>query len=151
MSANEKNYSSYLAYESLAAHVLALFAGFTFTAITVLITRLPDPSQILAQVTLFFLTFVLHIFQLILCIGIGYLVYCVKDAPQETKGRKIGMYLWILGFGVWGFAIVLMFLLWNLIYLASATAILYVLFTVLQYILAWKLVIEHRRKMRSKK
>jgi hypothetical protein len=93
----------------------------------------------------------LHIFQLILCIGIGYLVYCVKDAPQETKGRKIGMYLWILGFGVWGFAIVLMFLLWNLIYLASATAILYVLFTVLQYILAWKPVIEHSRKMRSKK
>ena len=149
MSANEKDYSSYLAYESVAIHVLALFCGFTFTAITILVTRLPDPTQIMSQVTLFFLAFLLDLMQFTLFFAIFYLVYCIKEVPPETKMRRKVAWLYYLSFSLWGVAIVLMFLLWNLTYLALASGIMYALFTILGYILVFKSILELSRKLRS--
>ena len=151
MSANEKDYSSYLSYESVAAHVLALFCGFTFTAITILVTRLPDPTQIMSQVTLFFLAFLLDSMQFILFYSIMYLAYCIKDVPPETKMRRKVAWFYFLSLISWGVAVVLMFLLWNLTYLALASGIMYALFTILGYIPAVKSFIELSRKLRSQK
>lgn len=63
MANTEENYSPYLAYESLAVHILALFCGFTFTAITILLFRFPDISQLHLQITLFFLTFLFDLLE----------------------------------------------------------------------------------------
>ena len=57
MSKNEEDYSSYLTYETWATQIIALFCGFTFTAITIILTLLPDPSQIQSQIILFFRAF----------------------------------------------------------------------------------------------
>jgi hypothetical protein len=151
MSTKDEDYSSYLAYESVALQVLALLCGFTFTAITLLITLLPNPSSFQSQFTLFFLAFMFYLFQFMLFYGIFYLSYCVKAVPPEAEGRRAVMWLWFLSFSLWGIAIVLMFLLWNLTYLASVSGIMYTLFTILTVMFVWKPALELYRKLRSQK
>jgi len=147
----EEDLSSYLAYESFAGEVLAIFMGFTFTAITLLLTLLPDPSQILAQVTLFFLALVFYLFQFIVFFAIYYLMYCVRGVPPEARGRRSLGLLLFSGFSLWGLVIVLMFLLWNLTYLALASGTVYALFTILAFIYIWKPALELMSKLRSQK
>jgi len=151
VSTKEEDYSSYLAYESFFGEILALFCGFTFTAITILITLLPDPSQIMAQGSLFFLAFMFYLFKFILFWSLLYLAYCVKAVPSEIRGRRTLMWLTLLSFSLWGLAIVLMFLLWNLVYLALASGIMCAFFIVLDYIFVVRPYVELSRKMRAKK
>jgi len=146
VSTKEEDYSSWLSFESLCVHVEALLCGFTFTAITILVTRLPDPSSFLSQVTLFFLAFIFYVFEFLLFYALFYLSYCVKAIPSEWKQRRrqrhILMGLWLLSFTAFGMAIVLMFLLWNLTHLALASGLMYTLFTALTAILIWKPTLE---------
>jgi len=146
VSTKEEDYSSWLAAESLVVHVEALLCGFTFTAITLLVTRLPDPSQILPQVTLFFLAFIFYLFEFLVFYALYYLSYCVKAVPKEWKQRKrerrILTWLWLLCFTSFGIAIVLMFLLWSLTYLALASGLMYTFFTALTAIFIWKPTVE---------
>ena len=151
MSTEDEDYSSYLAYESVALQVLALLCGFTFTAITLLITLLPNPGSFQSQFTLFFLASMFYLFLFMLFYGIFYLSYCVKAVPPEAKGRRIVMWLWFLSFSLWGIAVVLMFLLWNLTYLALVAGIMYALFTMLTVIYVWKPALELYKKLRSQK
>jgi hypothetical protein len=151
MSAKDEDYSSYLAYESIAAQVLALFCGFDFTAITIFVTLFPNLSSFSSQATLFFLAFMFYLFEFLLFYAIFYLSYCVKAVPPEAKGRRTAMWLWLLGFSLWGIAIVLMFTLWNLTYLAMATGAMYAVFTILSAIFIWKPTIELYKKIRPQK
>ena len=150
MSTREKDYSSYLAYESFCGEILALFCGFTFTAITILTTLLPNPSQIVAQASLFFLAFMFYLFKFILFWSMLYLAYCVRAVPTEIRGRRTLMWLMLLSFSMWGVAIVLMFLLWNLTYLALASGIMCAFFIVLDYIFVVKPYVELSRRIRAK-
>ena len=60
MSKNEKDYSAYISAISFEASTYAFFGGFVFTAITIILTLLPDPSTWQSQATLFFLTLLFH-------------------------------------------------------------------------------------------
>jgi len=151
MPSTEDDYSTYLAYNTWVYQIVALFSGFTFTAITILLTLLPDPSQIHSQVILFFLASIFDLFQFDLFYGVYYLGYCVRKAPPEARGRRTLMLLMLLSFSLWGLAIVLMFFLWNLMYLALASGTLYASFTILAYIFIWKPGIEYSKRLRSQK
>ena len=146
MSTKEEDYSSWLAYESVAVYAATLLCGFTFTSITILITQLPNPSSFLSQVTLGFLAFMFHMFEFLLFHALFYLRHAVKAVPPEWEQRKgerrFAMWLWLLSFTVWGIALVLMFLLWSLTYLALASGLMYMLFTVLTGIFVWKPMLE---------
>jgi hypothetical protein len=62
------------------------------------------------------------------------LSYCVKFAPQLPQGylrsgNWQAYFVWLmLGSSIW-----LLFLLWNLLYLALATGIMFALFTIVAY------------------
>jgi len=146
VSTKEEDYSSWLAVESLAVQVEALLCGFTFTAITLLVTLLPDPSSFLSQVTLCFLAFIFYLLEFLLFYALFYLSYCVKAVPPDWKKRRrqrrIAMWLWLLSLTAFGIAIVLMFLLWSLTYLALASGLMYTFFTVLTGIYIWKPTLE---------
>jgi hypothetical protein len=62
---------------------------------------------------------------------------------------RLHEWLTILGFYLWGFAILLMFVLWNLLYLALASRAMYVLFIILAYVIIWKPALELSQEMRS--
>jgi len=146
VSTKEEDYSAWFSYESLCVHVETLLCGFTFTAITILLTLLPNPSSFLSQVTLCFLAFMFYLFEFFLFYAIYYLSYCVKAVPSEWKEKKtqrrILAWMWLLSLTVFGVAIVLMFLLWGLTYLALASGVMYALFTVLSAFLIWKPTLE---------
>jgi hypothetical protein len=137
MSESEEKYSSYRSYYSSATTVYALLTGFTFTTISLLLTRLADPSQIWVQVTLLFLTVLLNVFLYSLQWTETAIENCIRVAPElpETWHRWKYARTIIAGTAEWGwrFSVVLMFLIWNMTHLAIASAIITVLFIVLEY------------------
>lgn len=140
MSENEEEYSAYVQSHSVSSMTWSLFAGFTFVAITVLLTQHPDPSQIPAQITLFIFAFMLFLFLHNLngsniTIGI-----CIRTAPPlPEKWQSIGfkriqnLFDWI-GWILLGYSVVFMYFLWSLYYLALASSALGLLFLILCYI-----------------
>ena len=134
MSDEESKLSAYIAYHSVLSNHNSLFAGFTFTAITILITFLPDPSTWQSQAMLFFLATLFYELLSNLFENEALLSYCVKFAPKLPKSIHGGIswryYLnrLMLGSSLW-----LLFLLWNLLYLALATGIMFLLFVIVSY------------------
>lgn len=106
----------------------SLFAGFTFTAITILLTRLPDLGVWQPQIILFFLAVLFSMLIYELAVEDVVLSTCIRFVPKipvsclkSDNWQRI--LIWILfGASVW-----LLFLLYNLIFLALATGILYAL------------------------
>jgi len=139
VSENEIDYGFYVQSVTNQVQTWSLFSGFIFTAIALFLTLLPDPSLILVQVTLFFLAIM---FELLLAQIFAFnevLDYCIRVAPPLPKRLTTGYTsrfwrsLWDLLYVSLGVVVVLMFLIWNLVVLAVASCIMYVLSVVFSY------------------
>lgn len=143
----ENDYSNYIDYIETNSETFSLFSGFAFTAITILLTLLPDPSEFRIQVILFFLAVLFNLIGFVLHGNERLMAYCVKTAPLLPEGyrsnvvSKLGNSIYYLFSGI----IVLMFLAWSLIYLAIATAIVSAVFIILGHLL-YEPFIEHYKK-----
>jgi hypothetical protein len=82
---DEKDYSDYMKHLSNLISVMSLFSGFMFTAYTILITRLPDPTNITAQLALYVLSTFLGIFLFILGFFATMALYSCRNLPPMTK------------------------------------------------------------------
>jgi hypothetical protein len=137
MSEIEDKYSSYRSYYSSMTTVTALLAGFTFTGITLLLTRLPDPTQTSVQATLLFLTVLLNLFLYSLAWAQTAIENCIRIAPElsQTWWRWNRARVMIGASSEYGlrFSVVLMFLIWNMTYLAMASALTLVLLIILEH------------------
>jgi len=138
MSESEDKYSAYRSFYSIVTTAEALFAGFTFAAITVLLTQLPDPTRISVQATLLFLTVLLNLFTYGLNWTQAAVSNCIRFAPELpeawwrwNKARTIVANTSEIGLR---FSVVLMFLIWSMTYLAIASAVTLVLFIIFEYI-----------------
>lgn len=136
MSKNEKaDHSAYIEYHTANSQTYSLFSVFTFTAIVLLLTLLPDPSQIMAQATIFVLTLFFYLC-LIVLFGEHFIIsYCMRYAPPIPRNIKkradlISIMPWILLPSI----LVLMFLSWSLTYLALATGISGIVSVILAYL-----------------
>ena len=122
----EGDLTAYIAYHSNVSNNLALISGFIFTSIVLLLTLLPDPSQPVAQLTLFILSAVSSVLVLQLFGEETLLGYCVEYAPKLPKSHPtrlintLSPLVWVL----LGVVIVLTFLVLGLVYLAVASAVL---------------------------
>lgn len=123
---NERDYTDYLQHMSNNLNGLFLFSGFTVTAITVLVTTLPNPKSIMAQVTLFFLFVLLETFTLLITeIGTTNIFLCRNVPPLTRRLQRFNtIFLWSQG--MWAIAVILMFLLSDLLYLALFSALVYI-------------------------
>lgn len=150
LSKNKKDHSDFISHLSNLSGVLSLFGGFTFTSITLLMTQLSDLQTIPAQFTLFFLAVLLDLFLFILAwTTISVIQFCASAPIREFRHSNLYNSLMFLSFGMWGAAVVLMFLLWNLIYLALASGIVWTFFVMVGFILFWKPFKEYYRKATS--
>jgi len=138
MSESEDKYSAYRSFYSIATTAEALFAGFTFAAITVLLTQLPDPTHVSVQGTLLFLTVLLNLFMYGLTWTQAAVSNCIRFAPELPEAwwrwnnaRTIVSNTSEIGLR---FSVVLMFLIWSMTYLAIASAVTLVLFIIFEYI-----------------
>jgi len=96
---NEKDYSDYIQYASSSASVLSLLSGFTFTAFTILLAQLPDPSSIISQFTLFFLAALFYIFITLLAwLHTFQMIRYCKNVPPASKGLDTFNYISALSY-----------------------------------------------------
>jgi hypothetical protein len=125
MTENERDYSDYIQHMSNNLNGLFLYSGFTMTAITVLIAILPDLKSLMVQCTLFFLFALLNTFTLLITeIGVNNLFLCRNIPPVTTRLRRFNtIFFWTQG--MWGIALILMFLLSDLPYLALFSTLVY--------------------------
>ena len=136
---DETHYTDFLTQLSGLTSELSLFCGFTLTIITLLVTRLPDPSILLAQISLLFLTILLNLLTFLL----GWVmtmrtVFCRYLPLKKIKYSNVFNPLLFISLSLWGVSVILIYLLWNLTYLAIASAIIEAFFISVAFILFWK-------------
>jgi hypothetical protein len=124
VSENEEKYQAYIAYQSHRSNRYALFSGFTFTVIAILLTQLPDVTQVQAQIALFVLTAMLWVFLHELSGAEAAIFNCVRTAPPlpEAWKSKATALLENVNWVLLGLSVIILYLLWNLFYLALASA-----------------------------
>ncbi len=134
MSKDAGDSSDYIKHLSNVMSIMSLTSGFLFTSYTILITRLPDPSTILAQSTLLIISIYLSICTFCLAsFAEASVTYC-KNMPPLSNRLAITNLLFLFG-GTTSMAtaVILMSLLWNLVYLALAQSIQWILWIVAIY------------------
>jgi hypothetical protein len=133
--------------------ILSLLSGFTFTSINILLNQLPDPSSIMSNITLLFLTILFNLllfllgWQILIVVGL----YNVRDPPPRGRLElTIFNFILLVVFLMWGSSLVLIYLLWNLYTLAVVSSVVWVFLSIISlYIgtrmtkrLGWSLIDE---------
>jgi len=147
---DEKDYSDYIKHLSNLVGVLSLFSGFVFTAYTILITRLPDPSIIIAQLTLYLLSTFLGIFLFCLAYFAVTVFYCCRNIPPLSKRTAIVNSLFLTSINTaMSIIIPLMSFLWNLTYLALVQIVQWISLIVAGYLFIIKPFWQYRKSKSS--
>ena len=136
----EEFYTYLLNLSRVRASVLTFLSGFTFTVISIFLNQLPDPTSVMSQVTLFFLTL---LFEFFLFLSAWQMTIIISCAPSRIVGtaysrvfkREVATFsmLMFIGLSLLGMSVMLMFLLWNLLYLALASCIVWISLIVTAY------------------
>ncbi len=129
MSDGNASYSEYFTHNTTIGSVLSLFCGFLFTSITILLTSLQNKEGMLAQATVLFLTLIFYFSLYVLLDNLEMAFHYIKNIPPLTLKVKPFFYL-LLIFYFFGSSTVLMFLLYNLLYLAVISAVIWALFVI---------------------
>jgi hypothetical protein len=131
MPEDEKDYSTYMGWMQSQKGTYAFICGFTFTTITLLIISLPNSKSVLSQLIMLFLTIVFDLLlYVILLIGVESLEFC-KDVPPYNKTLRVCNTLSDLGLTLWGFTVPSMFLLWDLVYLAILSTVIWIIMIII--------------------
>ena len=136
----EEFYTYLLNLSSVRANVLSFLSGFTFTVITIFLNQLPDLTSVISQITLLFLTLLFEFFIFLSGWQMTIIIRCaptriVYAAYGRVFRREVATFsmLMFIGFILWGSSVMLMFLLWNLLYLALASCIVWIFLIVTTY------------------
>jgi len=129
VSDEETSYSEYFSHNSTIVNVLSLFCGFIFTSITILLTVLQNKGGTLAQATILFLTLIFYFSLYVLLDNLEMAFHYIKDIPPLTLKVKPFFYL-LLIFYFFGTSTIFMFLLFDLIYLAVISALVWMIIVI---------------------
>ena len=151
MPEDEKDYSTYMGWMQSQKGTYAFICGFTFTTITLLIISLPNSKSVLSQLIMLFLTIVFDLLlYVILLIGVESLEFC-KDVPPYNKTLRVCNTLSDLGLTLWGFTVPSMFLLWDLVYLAILSTVIWIIMIIITNFTVKKQFKQYRGIMKFKK
>ncbi len=115
--------------------IMSLFSGFMFTAYTILITRLPDPTSITAQLALYVISTFLGIFLFILGYFIVVALSSCRNLKKKTKGTdNVNLLFFASTASAMSIVTTLMSFLWNLTYLAFAQIVTWILLSMAVYL-----------------
>jgi len=119
VSEGEKNYSDYVKHLSNLMSGMLFLAGFTFTVVTILLTRLPHPITMQSQLILLFFTVFFYLLVFLASHFAIEVIYYCGCIPHLSKRTKITNVLVVLVILLVGYAFPLLFLLWDLTLLAT--------------------------------
>ena len=145
MTTDEKDYSDYIKHMSSFNSEFTTLAGFAFTILTLLITLLPDPSSITAQVTFFFLAILFDLSIFLVAWNTINNIYFCRNVPPSTRGLKAFNWLTFLCFNLSGIPIILVFFLSNLIYLTIVSGGVWALGVIANFVFTYKPLLEYRK------
>ncbi len=149
MTHEEEDYSDYSRHINTSISGLTVIGGFTFTAITLLLTRLENPSSLGSQLMLLFLVILFYLNGFIAeHLGVETLYYC-KRVPPQTRKIAVRTTLMFLSFTLFGLAIPFMFLLFDLVYLSVGTIIVWSFVVLADLVFVYKPLREYRKKPTS--
>lgn len=132
ISENEKDYSDYFQVTSNTTNILVLLSGFTFTAITIMLSQFPILGSLTVQFILFFLASLFFFFMFLMGWFSIMLMRLCRNRPPVTREVITFNHLLMSSFHLLQLVVVLMFLIWNLIYLALASGVMLALFVFVQ-------------------
>ena len=137
---NEELYNYLFKLSGIRAGSLTFLAGFTFTVLSIFLNQFPDPTNSLAQVTLFFLTILFEFFLFLSAWQMTIIISCapariVYAAYGHVFKKEVATFslLMFVGLSLLGMSVMLMFLLWNLFYLAIASGVVWIFFIIAAY------------------
>ena len=146
MTHDEEDYSDYSRHINTSINGLTLITGFTFTAITLLLTRLGNPSSLSSQLLLLFLVILFYLdSSLAEHLGVETLYYC-KRVPPQTQKIAVRTTLMMISSALFGLAIPFMFFLFDLVYLSIVTFIIWFSTVLVVWIFVYKPLREYRKK-----
>jgi hypothetical protein len=123
------SYSEYFSHNAVIVQVLSLFCGFIFTSLTILLTFLQNKGGLLTQATIFFLTLIFYFSLYVLLDNLEMAFHYIDDIPQLTL-RVRPFFSLLLIFYFFGTSTILMFLLFDLLYLAVISGVIWMLVVV---------------------
>ena len=129
MPENKISYSEYFSHNAVIVQVLSLFCGFIFTSLTILLTFLQNKGGLLTQATIFFLTLIFYFSLYVLLDNLEMAFHYIDDIPQLTL-RVRPFFSLLLIFYFFGTSTILMFLLFDLLYLAVISGVIWMLVVV---------------------
>ncbi len=150
MSKYENDWSDYIKHRSNLINIFALLCGFTFTAITILVTRLPEPNSLASQLILLFSSTLLDLFVILLLLNTLNIFSYIQRIPQPTKTTNIISVLSVVSIALWGYLLPFVFLLLNLALIGSTATIVWTSILVLGVSFIWKPFEQLRRKPPAK-
>jgi hypothetical protein len=141
-----EDYSDYSRHINTSISGLTLISGFTFTAITLLLTRLDNPSSLGSQLMLLFLVILFYLNGSIAeHLSVETLYFC-KKVPPQTQKIAIRTALMFLSYVLFALAIPFMFLLFDLVYLSVVTFIIWFFVVLADLIFVYKPLRENRKR-----
>lgn len=147
MSEGEKNYSDYVKHLSNLMSGMLFLAGFTFTVVTILLTRLPHPITMQSQLILLFFTVFFYLLVFLASHFAIEVIYYCGCIPHLSKRTKITNVLVVLVILLVGYAFPLLFLLWDLTLLATFSGLIWTFFAISVFFFIYMPYQKWRRKM----
>jgi hypothetical protein len=126
VSEKKASYSEYFDHNGVIVGVLSLFCGFLFTSITILLTSLQNKESVPAQAAILFLTLIFYFSLYVLLDNLEMAFHYIEDIPPMTLKVRPFLNL-LLIFYLFGTSTILMFLLFNLLFLTVISAVIWVL------------------------
>jgi hypothetical protein len=146
LSEDEKDWSDYISHRSNLINIFALLCGFTFTAITILVTRLPEPNSLSSQLILLFSSTLLDLFVILLLLNTLNIFNYIQRIPQPTRTTNIISILSVVSIGLWGYLLPFVFLLLNLTLIGYTATVIWTSILLLGVAFIWKPFEQRRRK-----
>lgn len=136
----EEDYSKHVMdLSEIRASILSLLTGFTFTVIVLFLDQIPDLFSIMSKITLLFLTVLFDLFLFLLAWTYVIVIGTIPKSlsyPMKKRGHlELVTFHWLLflGFCLWGYATVLMFILWSLSTLATISGVIWTLIIIILF------------------
>ena len=126
---DENQYKEYFEHNHVIVEVLSLFSGFLFTAITISLTFLQNRGAVFAQGTILFLGVVFYFALYVLLDNLEMGFHYIHNIPPLTLKVRPFLSLLVV-FYLFGTATVMMFLLFDLLYLAAISAVIWTIFVI---------------------
>lgn len=147
MSSSGEDYSDYVKHRSNLINIFVLLCGFTFTAVTILVTRLPEPNSLSSQLILLFSSVLLDLFVFLLLLNTVNIFNYVRGVPEPTRVTNFISLMSVVSIGLWGFLMPLIYFLFDLTVLAFVSALIWAFVLVSGITVIWRPFEQRRRKL----